>query len=210
MWCPAGSGGCFVLGEKDTALVGTLGFKLGLYLARRLDSSQPRSSSLSGGLGRQCRDMLNPGHSPCFRGFFWLLFSSRRLQIDPLVPSWYKAARDSCANVVSSLAHPKGGFMFYASISARFVRAAGLAVVLLVMPALAAAAGDAAAGKAKASLCFGCHGPEGRPAPGAAFPALAGQDAAYIARQLRKFKSGERQSDIMKAQAAGLSDTDIQ
>lgn len=64
--------------------------------------------------------------------------------------------------------------------------------------------------------CIACHGEaaQGNPALGA--PALAGQDAAYLARQLTHFKSGVRGGDArdtggtqMKAMAAPLSDEDI-
>jgi cytochrome c553 len=83
----------------------------------------------------------------------------------------------------------------------------GLAILLFAGSAFAA--GDVAAGKARATACAACHGPEGKPVAGV-FPALAGQSADYLMRQLHNFKSGARQNDIMKAQAAGLSDRDIQ
>ena len=65
----------------------------------------------------------------------------------------------------------------------------------------------AAAGKAKFSMCTGCHGAtaEGR----GMFPRLAGQHPDYIAKQLHSFKDGTRSSGPMKANAANLSDNDI-
>jgi cytochrome c553 len=41
------------------------------------------------------------------------------------------------------------------------------------------------------------------------WPSLAGQGAAYLEKQLRDFRSGERKNDQMSPMAAGLSDQDI-
>jgi len=68
--------------------------------------------------------------------------------------------------------------------------------------------GDAAAGKAKASTCGGCHGATGlNPSPN--FPNLAGQHAAYIKKQLADFKSGVRSDMMMAPMAANLSEQDM-
>jgi cytochrome c553 len=83
----------------------------------------------------------------------------------------------------------------------------GLALLAFAMPGWSA--GNAAAGKSKATACFACHGPEGKPAAGA-FPALGGQHADYLLRQLRNFKSGARDNPIMKGQVANLADQDLQ
>lgn len=59
--------------------------------------------------------------------------------------------------------------------------------------------------------CVQCHG-EGGAGIGAAFPALAGQSSAYVAAQLRAFKTGTRPGgplNLMKVVAAKLSDADI-
>lgn len=69
--------------------------------------------------------------------------------------------------------------------------------------------GDAAAGKTKFAVCAGCHGPTGAGNEALKYPKLAGRDAAYIAQQLRAFKSGARDNATMKAMAAGLNDHDI-
>ncbi|MEQ1638126.1 MAG: c-type cytochrome [Methylococcales bacterium] len=63
-------------------------------------------------------------------------------------------------------------------------------------------------GAAKATQCSGCHsaGFVGR----GAIPKLSGQHPAYLARQLRNFKTGERKSGPMQAIAANLSDADIE
>lgn len=61
--------------------------------------------------------------------------------------------------------------------------------------------------------CIACHGPNGRGNPAASFPSLKGQYAAYIAKQLRAYASGQRRSDgsrrIMRDIAAKLSEEDI-
>ncbi len=70
-------------------------------------------------------------------------------------------------------------------------------------------AGSADAGKGKAAACGGCHGADGNSlVPN--FPKLAGQHAAYLAKQLRDFKSGARKDPTMAPMAAPLSDQDIE
>lgn len=89
--------------------------------------------------------------------------------------------------------------------------------VLLIALALTASASavyvhaDAAsdAGKDKAGTCAACHGMDGN-STNPQFPKLAGQNASYIQAELAAFKSGKRQNPIMGAQAAGLSDQDMQ
>ncbi len=81
-----------------------------------------------------------------------------------------------------------------------------LAVSLLAAGSVQAA--DIAAGKAKAASCAGCHGSNGI-AIMDMYPNLAGQKAAYIAKQLKDFKSGKRSDPIMGSMAKPLSDTDI-
>ena len=68
--------------------------------------------------------------------------------------------------------------------------------------------GSVQAGAAKAAMCFSCHGPDGN-SQNPAFPRLAGQNAVYIAEQLRLFHAGTRQNPMMQAMAATLSDQDI-
>jgi cytochrome c553 len=43
------------------------------------------------------------------------------------------------------------------------------------------------------AACSGCHGPDGKGNKGAAYPALAGQHADYIAKQLKAFRQGADQ-----------------
>ena len=60
--------------------------------------------------------------------------------------------------------------------------------------------------------CAGCHGPSGAGNPGAAYARIAGQHGAYVALQLRAYKSGARATDpnqMMRAVAAKLTDEEI-
>ncbi len=77
--------------------------------------------------------------------------------------------------------------------------------------ALAAPAhpGDAAAGKAKAEACAGCHGDAGVSA-GLPGPTLAGQNETYLAAAIAAYKSGARANDMMSPIAGGVDDADIE
>ena len=59
-----------------------------------------------------------------------------------------------------------------------------------------------------AASCAACHGTEGR-AVDAAVPGLAGLPAAYIAGQMKAFKSGSRPATVMHQLARGYSDAQI-
>lgn len=61
--------------------------------------------------------------------------------------------------------------------------------------------------------CLACHGPSGRGNPAAQYPALQGQHASYITKQLKAYASGTRQTDgksrVMRDIASRLGDEDI-
>lgn len=78
-----------------------------------------------------------------------------------------------------------------------------------IAAALAKVTGDAAAGKQRAAACAGCHGAEGM-SPNDTWPNLAGQNAAYLARILAAYKSGDQKDVAMTPLAQALGDTDIQ
>ena len=63
------------------------------------------------------------------------------------------------------------------------------------------------------AACMACHGPTGTGNPAAGYPALKGQHAAYTAKQLRDYASGERVSDgktrVMRDIAGKLSEEEI-
>jgi cytochrome c553 len=56
--------------------------------------------------------------------------------------------------------------------------------------------------------CFVCHGLEGE-SSSPVFPRLAGQHAAYVARQLADYKSGKRKNDTMQSMVSDLSPDDF-
>ena len=68
--------------------------------------------------------------------------------------------------------------------------------------------GKVADGATKAAVCSACHGPAGN-SSNPEWPRLAGQNAVYIAQQLRLFRSGVRANPVMQPLAASLSDQDI-
>ena len=69
--------------------------------------------------------------------------------------------------------------------------------------------GDPAAGKAKAATCVACHGTDGN-SVNPEWPKIAGQHAAYIAKQLKDFKAGkQRNNALMTGMVAGLSEQDM-
>lgn len=70
-------------------------------------------------------------------------------------------------------------------------------------------AGDAAAGKAKAASCVGCHGAAGV-SNNPLWPNLAGQQAAYLIKQMKGFRDGNRTDPMMSPMAKPLSDSDIE
>jgi cytochrome c553 len=69
--------------------------------------------------------------------------------------------------------------------------------------------GSAEEGQAKSTPCVACHGVNGNSA-NPEWPSLAGQSAPYIVKQLKAFKSGERQNPLMTPMAQPLSDDDIE
>ena len=66
----------------------------------------------------------------------------------------------------------------------------------------------AIAGKTKAAACAACHGADGN-ALIPMYPSLAGQSAAYLAKQITDFKTSARKDPVMAPMVAALSDEDI-
>jgi cytochrome c553 len=81
-------------------------------------------------------------------------------------------------------------------------------IVLASSYTLPTFAADATAGAEKAAICAGCHGPNGK-SSNAQWPNLAAQQSAYLAAQLKAFKSGSRANSMMQSMAANLNDQDI-
>ena len=86
--------------------------------------------------------------------------------------------------------------------------AASLSGFLLVTANVALAGGDAAAGKAKSASCAGCHGAAGI-SSNPMWPNLAGQKDAYMVKQMKAFRDGQRNDPMMSPMAKPLSDADI-
>ncbi len=89
--------------------------------------------------------------------------------------------------------------------------AIGIVIGLSLMSGQALAAGDAAAGQAKAAICAACHGADGIAViPG--YPNLKGQNEQYIVSSINAYKNKERNGGlaaVMQAQASMLSDADV-
>lgn len=91
----------------------------------------------------------------------------------------------------------------------RYLIIAAIAGASLAVSATAGAAGDAAAGKSKSTVCAACHGPDGN-SPNPMWPKLAGQHAPYLVKQLKDFKSGARKDPVMSPMAMPLSEQDME
>jgi cytochrome c553 len=89
--------------------------------------------------------------------------------------------------------------------------ALSLTIVALVAPGVASAA-DAARGEKLAYTCHGCHGiPNYKNAyPIYNVPKLGGQHAAYMVVALKEYASQDRPHATMHAQAATMSEQDMQ
>jgi cytochrome c553 len=83
-----------------------------------------------------------------------------------------------------------------------------IAAAFALVPCVSEAA-DAKAGRAKAAACVVCHGQTGiSTLPNA--PSIAGQPAIYVEEQLRNYRSGKRQHEVMSVVAKPLGDADIE
>jgi cytochrome c553 len=86
-----------------------------------------------------------------------------------------------------------------------FIALAAFALLGLASPA--GAAGDADAGKTKATNCAACHGADGLGmGPN---PPLAGMSAEAHVKAMLDYKTGEREHPMMQKLATTLSDEDI-
>lgn len=99
-------------------------------------------------------------------------------------------------------------------LSNKYELARGLmvATAMLLGPGasnMAAAAGDAQAGQAKAStVCVACHGLDGN-SVNPEWPSIAGQHESYIVKQVKAFRAGERNNVLMTPIALTLTDKEI-
>ncbi len=81
--------------------------------------------------------------------------------------------------------------------------------LLLFIPAMTFAGGNAAQGKNKSAVCHACHGATGQSLQ-PIYPNLGGQHQDYLRKTLYAFRDGSRQNAIMSGFAANLSDADIE
>ena len=89
----------------------------------------------------------------------------------------------------------------------RVLWVAGIIIGILGVAAPAQAGGDAAAGKAKAGTCAGCHGAHGEgKKPN---PPLAGMAEDKFVQAMSDYKSGKRANAMMKNFSSKLSDADV-
>ena len=63
--------------------------------------------------------------------------------------------------------------------------------------------------KSMLSVCAGCHGPEGK-SINPMWPNLAGQQAAYLIKQMKAFRDAARYYPMMTPMAEQLTDQDIE
>lgn len=83
-----------------------------------------------------------------------------------------------------------------------------LYVLMLLLPLPGLAAGDPAAGEKLAINCVACHGQRGI-SVNDLWPNLAGQQAAYLRKQIEAFRDGRRNDPLMNTWVARLTDQDI-
>jgi cytochrome c553 len=89
--------------------------------------------------------------------------------------------------------------------------ATGLAACTAALLAWTTAADAADAARAEEIVqgkCFICHGADGE-SSSPVFPRLAGQNAAYVARQLADYKAGKRKSTTMAPMVEDLTPADF-
>ena len=67
----------------------------------------------------------------------------------------------------------------------------------------------AADAKNLSSSCVSCHGASGI-SSNPLYPNLAGQKSAYLLKQMRDFKTGQRKDPIMNAMVQALSEPDLE
>lgn len=63
--------------------------------------------------------------------------------------------------------------------------------------------------EAKAQTCTACHGQNGVPIEPKSIPIIWGQQQSYLMKQLRDYRSGERNNPIMTPLAKGLAEEDL-
>ena len=91
---------------------------------------------------------------------------------------------------------------------ARQLMIRGFLLLIFILNASITNAGDAKVGKQKSVACAACHGSEGISVHNT-WPDRAGQDAQYLASQLKAFRDGARKSAMMYPMVFDLTGKDI-
>lgn len=95
-----------------------------------------------------------------------------------------------------------------APFQASWVGALVLALGSIMSTQAVAQADEARAKRIAGGSCFLCHGANGE-STSEVFPRLAGQNAEYIAKQLKAFKTGQRKSTAMADMSSRLTDDEM-
>lgn len=82
-----------------------------------------------------------------------------------------------------------------------------VAALAMGLAGAAQAAGDVAAGKAKAKSCAACHGADGKGKK--KNPPIAGMPTADFVKAMQDYSSGARDNKTMARTAKKLSDADV-
>lgn len=93
-------------------------------------------------------------------------------------------------------------------MSRKIVLCTFASVALLVISSAGYAAGDANAGKDKASACTSCHGVDGQGSE--PNTKIAGMSVGNFKKAMQAYKSGERNHAMMQMFAKKLSDQDVE
>jgi cytochrome c553 len=64
--------------------------------------------------------------------------------------------------------------------------------------------------RALAAVCANCHGTDGRGAPGALIPTLAGMPRDYMLEQFEEFRDGSRPATVMPQIVKGLTPAQLE
>ncbi len=90
-----------------------------------------------------------------------------------------------------------------------FALVAAIAGAQTPPPAFAASNLTGKGVRSMAANCSACHGTEGKPAPGATVPGLAGRTRDDIVGAMTQFKDGKRPATVMHQIAKGYSEAEI-
>ena len=95
---------------------------------------------------------------------------------------------------------------------AKALIALATSLIALMAPVSKSTAGDAVRGSQLGQTCLGCHGAPvlRNPSPVFKIPMIGGQHAEYIVAALQAYKDKTRPHPTMRAQAASLSEQDMQ